>query len=442
MKLFTTIFLTLLLTFAIFAAGDPAGATEPMRLFNNFRKAAIEENTFEAQFLAGGDLLNTIKKSGFPRELRNNLIGVETAVEDVFFRRQNPTKAAVYARCKVNNQTKILKIELGYDSTGVLKVLRMVPGTPVPDAMIPIFAAACQHGDLNSIKKFLAPQLAAELTAIPPLLTWKEIPEIRKKSLSGKKAVFELEYSRVTGMIELTLNDLIWEITAIDPVFSLPMPDDALNEFFAISREYLRETRKAQWEEKYHQVEDQKKTLRLEKYQRDVRRFFHPSKLDSLLADLNEQQISCFANFPEILECKASAARIKLTLKLRNETQKGTCRMEMLPRNGHWQISRISFSLQDAAEERLVARLLAAWNFDRKMNPEHFNSREAMQEWENKLGEIDFSDVIMPENFQVTRNGSSVTVRCTLRHKNHPQQTENLTFSLISGGNGVKIQAE
>lgn len=406
------------------------GATDPMRLFNRLRESAIKKDVFNAKFNAGGELLRTLNTSGIPKELRDNLIEVTAAFEDVYIRRQNPDQAVVYAFYKAGNTEKCMKVEFGKNSMGLLKINRISSGEPQPDPMVPFFAAACRSGKSEAIKEFISDELAEKLTAIPFALTQQETPKIRRKSLSGKRAVFELEYKKIYGSIELTRNNYVWEITGIDPFFFMELPDVVIGKFSTACREYIRECKKAQWEAKINNEEDYKKVARQGDFHWKVKNFFIERDFDYIKNNVTEEQLTCFANLPEVSNWKIGSGHIILYLNVHNETQKGTCEVTVKPYEETWRISKIKFNLKNAVAERLIVRLLNRWKNSRTLDPDLFFHISFAKQWENALGKIDFSDAVLPDNVNVSTRNGFTAVNAVITHQTKDKPAERITFYL------------
>ena len=107
------IFRTAVIFSGLFTAMINLYGETPMEFFKDFRKN-IEANEFASAAIKFEDSMkDRILKSGrIPREMRQNILSVEAAYEDVYIRQQNPELAVIYAFKNVNGQRKSLQINL------------------------------------------------------------------------------------------------------------------------------------------------------------------------------------------------------------------------------------------------------------------------------------------------------------------------------------------
>ena len=203
-----------------------------------------------------------------------------------------------------------------------------------------------------------------------------------------------------------------------------------IDKFSVACREYIRECKKAQWEAKINNEEDYKKVARQGDFHWKVKNFFIERDFDYIKNNVSEEQLTCFANLPEVSNWKIGSDHIILYLNVFNETQKGTCEVTVKPYEETWRISKIKFNLKNAVAERLIVRLLERWKNSRSLDPDLFFHISFVKQWENALGKIDFSDVILPVNVNVSAKSGFTTVNAVIAHQTKDKTSEKITFYL------------
>ena len=234
------IFRTAVIFSGLFTAMINLYGETPMEFFKDFRKN-IEANEFASAAIKFEDSMkDRILKSGrIPREMRQNILAVEAAYEDVYIRQQNPELAVIYAFKNVNGQRKSLQINLR--QVGNSWVFSGYPFReklpPAPDELAKRFMLFCRNGEMAGIEEYVTGKVDKSLGSIPEGLLAKADFTVSGGSGSSAAEVTIRRYGLDATLSFEKFGDF-WKITAIDDLLKQPVPDQLLPRLVAKCKTY------------------------------------------------------------------------------------------------------------------------------------------------------------------------------------------------------------
>ena len=289
---------------AMFIGALYAANETPMQLFKTLREAAINNDTATALQLTGGELLVKIKDEGtFPGDLRQNLLFIKAAFEDIHVRLANPATAEIHAFYLLNGKMEYLNIKLEQNENSVMKIISMTKTQYTAEPFLKKFLEACHTNSIAQYRDMITPELAQQHKTIPNSFKASVQETITPGKSDSKSAVFTVDRNGIKGNIKMVKNGYFWKAASIDAILIALLPAQIVENFSNAAKS----TRN---------VDELKEFL---------------LSGGSAVKKLNEQEISRFAGLSSIdKQTPIGRNKYNLDAKISSETETGTISVELV----------------------------------------------------------------------------------------------------------------
>lgn len=307
-------FFTVLCTAAVvFTAA--AKESEPMRIFKEFRNAAIQNDSASALMLTDGEIMEQIRNAGaIPANLRKQLILINAAYEDIHVRLSDAKKAVVYGFALENGKLICAEFVFESNANAVLKIIKLNVGAHLARPHLENFLTACRTNNIARYRDLITPEVTEKYPRIPASLKAGADEKISEGQATADSADFTVDRGGIKGKISMKKSEYFWKVSFIDDILLAPMPSQIVEELCKAA----------------NGVTDAEA----------VRKYFSENSFESLKEKLSAEKLAVLSGMNAVLSQKSSGTRkFYVEVKISNATDSGIVSFNLDFTNDGWKVA-------------------------------------------------------------------------------------------------------